>query len=81
MEAGPVGERHSPSKMSLRSLPDRKPGLARLIRWRAIPHVSLSSLLKNLIAPTFDSNGLESKLGFKPAPHAERAERAERAGH
>jgi hypothetical protein len=29
--------------------------------------------LKNLFVPTFDSIGLESKLGFKPAPHAERA--------
>jgi hypothetical protein len=30
-------------------------------------------LLKDLIAPTLDFVGLESKLGFKPAPHAERA--------
>jgi hypothetical protein len=30
------------------------------------------SLLKNLIAPTFDSIGLESRLGFMPAPSAER---------
>jgi hypothetical protein len=34
---------------------------------------TVSSLLKTLLVPTFDSIGLESKLGFKPAPHAKRA--------
>jgi hypothetical protein len=31
------------------------------------------SLLRDLIVATFDSVGSESKLGFKPAPPAERA--------
>jgi hypothetical protein len=29
--------------------------------------------LTNLFVPTLDSDGLESKLRFKPVPHAERA--------